>query len=121
MEAITSSTVKDADSRLGTYYRVKPLLEKYVPRPQNIMEERILITVLPRLSVPRLSVPRLSGPRLSGRFFGDFRKKCSFFFLVLKINILMCKTLRAWQMKGRRIVPCRSKHLVRDFKVPRIH
>ena len=31
---------------------------------------------------------------------------------VPKINILMCKTLRAWQKKGRKIVPRRSKRLM---------
>ena len=36
-------------------------------------------------------------------------------------NILMCKTLRAWQKDGRKIVPRRSKRLMRDFKVLRIH
>ena len=36
---------KDEDSKLGTYYRVNPLLLKYVPNPQPIMEiERELIT-----------------------------------------------------------------------------
>ena len=36
---------KDEDSKLGTYYRVNPLLLKYVPNPQPIMEiERDLIT-----------------------------------------------------------------------------
>ena len=34
---------------------------------------------------------------------------------VPKINILMCKTLRAWPKKGRKIVPRRSKRLMRDF------
>ena len=29
---------KDADSKLGTYYLVNPLLRKYVPNPQPIME-----------------------------------------------------------------------------------
>ena len=98
----------------------------------------------PPLSGPRLSGPPLSGPRLSGRFSWDFREKKSFFFSapranlvfnihigpcyaflcvvkVPKINILMCKTLRAWKKKGRKIVPRRSKRLMRDFKVPRIH
>ena len=42
---IVSAAVNDADSRLGTYYRVNPLLQKYVPNPQNIMEiERELVT-----------------------------------------------------------------------------
>ena len=36
---------KDGDSKLGTYYRVNPLLLKYVPNPQPIMEiERELTT-----------------------------------------------------------------------------
>ena len=35
----------DADSRLGTYYRVNPTLEKYVPKPQLTLEiERELVT-----------------------------------------------------------------------------
>ena len=35
----------DADSRLGTYYRVNPTLEKYVPKPQPTLEiERELVT-----------------------------------------------------------------------------
>ena len=35
----------DADSRLGTYYRVNPSLEKYVPKPQPTLEiERELVT-----------------------------------------------------------------------------
>ena len=70
--------------------------------------------------LPRLSVPRLSGPRLSGRFL-EFSKNIFLLFLSAKINILMCKTWRAWQKKGRKIVPRRSKRLMRDFKVPRIH
>ena len=89
-------------------------------------------------------LPGLTVPRLSGRWFGDFRNKFSFFFLARRanlvfnmyplgfweryikakiedINILMCKTLRAWQKKGRKLVPRRSKRPMRDFKVPRIH
>jgi hypothetical protein len=35
----------DEDSRLGTYYRVNPTLEKYVPKPQPTLEiERELVT-----------------------------------------------------------------------------
>ena len=35
----------DADSRLGTYYRVNPTLEKHVPKPQTVLEiERELVT-----------------------------------------------------------------------------
>ena len=37
---------------------------------------------------------------------------------VPKINILMCKTLLAWQKKSHKIVPHRLMH---DFKVPRIY
>ena len=36
---------KDEDSKLGTYYRINPTLQKYVPNPQKIMElERELVT-----------------------------------------------------------------------------
>ena len=35
----------DVDSKLGTYYRVNPMLQSYVPTPQSIIEiERELIT-----------------------------------------------------------------------------
>ena len=35
----------DQDSRLGTYFRVNPLLQSHVPNPQNILEiERELVT-----------------------------------------------------------------------------
>ena len=45
MQKLQSEFEKDVDSRLGTYYRVNPLLLKYVPNPQPIMEiEREIIT-----------------------------------------------------------------------------
>ena len=91
-----------------------------------------MATVLSRL-YPFLDYPVFDYPVV----FGGFSKKCFLLFLseihfgpcyaflclvkVPKINILMCKTLRAWQKEGRKRVPSRSKRLMRDFKVLRIH
>ena len=42
---MTSEAEKDKDSRLGTYFRINPLLEKHVSLDQDVMEiERILVT-----------------------------------------------------------------------------
>ena len=44
-QKISSETEANSDSKLGTYYRINPLLQKYVPQPQVIMEiERIRVT-----------------------------------------------------------------------------
>ena len=43
--AMEKALQQDSDSRLGTYLRVTPSLQSYVPNPQNIMEiERELVT-----------------------------------------------------------------------------
>ena len=42
---LASEAGKDKDSRLGTYFRINPLLEKHVSLDQDVMEiERILVT-----------------------------------------------------------------------------
>ena len=44
-QKIVREAENDCDSRLGTYYRVNPTLQKYVSNPQYIMEiERELVT-----------------------------------------------------------------------------
>ena len=44
-QKMTIALENDADSKLGTYLRVNPTLQAYVPRPQSLMEiERELLT-----------------------------------------------------------------------------
>ena len=44
-QSMENAMETDANSRLGTYYRVNPSLQKYVPNPQTVMEiERELVT-----------------------------------------------------------------------------
>ena len=45
---LASEAEKDKDSRLGTYFRINPLLEKHVSLDQDVMEiKRILVTRFP--------------------------------------------------------------------------